>query len=134
METVSTRGLCSKAIISNIINWVLYVFLTSKSHRSVFLKKAILGLHKNLFWHISRKFWKIFKRPNLKHNLTKKKYFQKGSWKCILFLKKIIWKRGWSTLLGGFCHIWPTNHLRLLVKHNKGQLKKETLYLANFCL
>ena len=71
-----------------------------------FLKKSLLGLYKNLFWYISRKIGKIFKRSHLKHYLSNKKYFQKVWWKWIGFLKKIfLLKNQIVTISGVFCHI-----------------------------
>ena len=46
-----------------------------------FLKKAIFGLHKKLFWHISRKIGKILN------------FFEKGPFKALLNQKKIFSKR-----------------------------------------
>ena len=56
-----------------------------------FLKKAILGLYKNLFWHISRKIGKIlenFQKVQFKELLKQEKIFSKRLMKMDSFPKK----------------------------------------------
>ena len=55
------------------------------------IKKAILGLHKNLFWHISRKIGKIlenFQKALLKALLKQEKMFSKSLMKMDSFPTK----------------------------------------------
>ena len=54
-----------------------FAFLNIKIPSFSFLKKAILGLHKNLFWYISRKIGKIWEN------------FQKVPFKALLKQQKI---------------------------------------------
>ena len=64
-----------------------------------FLKKAILGLHKNLFWHISRKIGKIlkkFQKAPLKALLNREKIFSKRLLKMHSFPKKKIYLKKMS--------------------------------------
>ena len=64
-----------------------------------FLKKAILGLHKNLFWHISRKIGKIlkkFQKAPLKALLNQEKIFSKRLLKMHSFPKKKIYLKKMS--------------------------------------
>ena len=78
-------------------------FLNIKIPSFSFLKKAILGLYKNLFWHISRKIGKIFEN------------FQKVPFKAILKQqkmdrfpkKKFLLKNQIKSISGVFCHILP---------------------------
>ena len=58
-----------------------FAFLNIKIPSFSFLKKAILGLHKNLFWHISRKIGKILN------------FFEKGPFKALLNTKKNMFKK-----------------------------------------
>ena len=61
-----------------------------------FLKKAILGLHKNLFWHISRKIGKIlkkFQKAPLKALLNQEKIFSKRLLKMHSFHKKKLFEK-----------------------------------------
>ena len=66
-------------------------FLNIKIPSFSFLKKAILGLHKNLFWHISRKIGKIlenFQKVPFKALLKQQKIFSKSLMKMDRFPKK----------------------------------------------
>ena len=72
-------------------------FLNIKIPSFSFLKKAILGLYKNLFWHISRKIGKIlenFQKVPFKALLKQQKIFSKSLMKMDRFPKKKIfyWK------------------------------------------
>ena len=106
MKTVSTRGLCSKAIIYKLST---LSFLNIKIPSFSFLKKAILGLYKNLFWHISRKIGKIlenFQKVPFKALLKQQKIFSKSLMKMDRFpKKKILLKNQIITISGIFCHI-----------------------------
>ena len=67
-------------------------FLNIKIPSFSFLKKAILGLYKNLFWHISRKIGKIlenFQKVPFKALLKQQKIFSKSLMKMDRFPKKI---------------------------------------------
>ena len=69
-----------------------FYFLNIKIPSFSFLKKAILGLHKNLFWHISRKIGKIlenFQKVPFKALLKQQKIFSKSLMKMDRFPKKI---------------------------------------------
>ena len=66
-------------------------FLNIKIPSFSFLKKAILGLYKNLFWHISRKIGKIlenFQKVPFKALLKQEKIFSKRLMKMDSFPKK----------------------------------------------
>ena len=66
-------------------------FLNIKIPSFSFLKKAILGLYKNLFWHISRKIGKIlenFQKVPFKALLKQQKIFSKSLMKMDRFPKK----------------------------------------------
>ena len=68
-------------------------FLNIKIPSFSFLKKAILGLYKNLFWHISRKIGKIlenFQKVPFKALLKQQKIFSKSLMKMDRFPKKTI--------------------------------------------
>ena len=106
-------------------------FLNIKIPLFSFLKKAILGLHKNLFWHISRKigFWKIFKRSHLKHYLSNKKYFQKVWWKWIGFLKKFFY---WKIKLNQFL-AFSVIYMLYIYCVNTGQCSVGLKYIAVIC-
>ena len=68
-------------------------FLNIKIPSFSFLKKAILGLYKNLFWHISRKIGKIlenFQKVPFKALLKQQKIFSKSLMKMDRFPKKKI--------------------------------------------
>ena len=67
-------------------------FLNIKIPSFSFPKKAILGLYKNLFWHISRKIGKIlenFQKVPFKALLKQQKIFSKSLMKMDRFPKKI---------------------------------------------
>ena len=74
-----------------------------------FLKKAILGLYKNLFWHISRKIGKIlenFQKVPFKALLKQQKIFSKSLMKMDRFPKKnFLLKNQIVTISGVFCHM-----------------------------
>ena len=66
-------------------------FLNIKIPSFSFLKKAILGLYKNLFWHISRKIGKIlenFQKVPFEALLKQQKIFSKSLMKMDRFPKK----------------------------------------------
>ena len=70
-------------------------FLNIKIPSFSFLKKAILGLYKNLFWHISRKIGKIlenFQKVPFKALLKQQKIFSKSLMKMDRFPKKKLGK------------------------------------------
>merc|ERR1712016_119728 len=83
-------------------------FLNIKIPSFSFLKKAILGLHKNLFWHISRKIGKIFEnfqKVPFKALLEQQKIFSKRLMKMDRFPKKeFLLKNKIKSISGVFCH------------------------------
>ena len=85
-------------------------FLNIKIPSFSFLKKAILGLYKNLFWHISRKIGKIlenFQKVPFKALLKQQKIFSKSLMKMDRFPKKIfLLKNQIKSISGVFCHIF----------------------------
>ena len=87
-------------------------FLNIKIPSFSFLKKAILGLYKNLFWHISRKIGKIlenFQKVPFKALLKQQKIFSKSLMKMDRFPKKIfLLKNKIKSISGVFCHMWPS--------------------------
>ena len=84
-------------------------FLNIKIPSFSFLKKAILGLYKNLFWHISRKIGKIlenFQKVPFKALLKQQKIFSKSLMKMDRFPKKnFLLKNKIKSISGVFCHI-----------------------------
>ncbi len=84
-------------------------FLNIKIPSFSFLKKAILGLYKNLFWHISRKIGKIlenFQKVPFEALLKQQKIFSKSLMKMDRFpKKKFLLKNQIVTISGVFCHI-----------------------------
>ena len=84
-------------------------FLNIKIPSFSFLKKAILGLYKNLFWHISRKIGKIlenFQKVPFKALLKQQKIFSKSMMKMDRFPKKFfLLKNKIKSISGVFCHI-----------------------------
>ena len=84
-------------------------FLNIKIPSFSFLKKAILGLYKNLFWHISRKIGKIlenFQKVPFKALLKQQKIFSKSLMKMDRFpKKKFLLKNQIKSISGVFCHI-----------------------------
>ena len=85
-------------------------FLNIKIPSFSFLKKAILGLYKNLFWHISRKIGKIlenFQKVPFKALLKQQKIFSKSLMKMDRFPKKnFLLKNKIKSISGVFCHIY----------------------------
>ena len=85
-------------------------FLNIKIPSFSFLKKAILGLYKNLFWHISRKIGKIlenFQKVPFEALLKQQKIFSKSLMKMDRFpKKKFLLKNQIVTISGVFCHIF----------------------------
>ena len=90
-----------------------FYFLNIKIPSFSFLKKAILGLHKNLFWHISRKIGKIlenFQKVPFKALVKQQKIFSKSLMKMDRFpKKKFLLKNQIKSISGVFCHIQLTN-------------------------
>ena len=86
-------------------------FLNIKIPSFSFLKKAILGLYKNLFWHISRKIGKIlenFQKVPFKALVKQQKIFSKSLMKMDRFpKKKFLLKNQIKSISGVFCHILP---------------------------
>ena len=84
-------------------------FLNIKIPSFSLKKKAILGLHKNLFWHISRKIGKIlenFQKVPFKALLKQQKIFSKSLMKMDRFpKKKNLLKNQIVTISGVSCHI-----------------------------
>ena len=84
-------------------------FLNIKIPSFSFLKKAILGLHKNLFWHISRKIGKIlenFQKVPFKALLKQQKIFSKSLMKMDRFpKKKFLLKNQIKSISGVFSHM-----------------------------
>ena len=84
-------------------------FLNIKIPSFSFLKKAILGLYKNLFWHISRKIGKIlenFQKVPFKALLKQQKIFSKSLMKMDRFPKKnFLLKNQIKSISGVFCRI-----------------------------
>ena len=84
-------------------------FLNIKIPSFSFLKKAILGLYKNLFWHISRKIGKIlenFQKVPFKALVKQQKIFSKSLMKMDRFpKKKFLLKNQIVTISGVFCHM-----------------------------
>ena len=99
---------------NNFLHYKLstFYFLNIKIPSFSFLKKAILGLHKNLFWHISRKIGKIlenFQKVPFKALLKQQKIFSKSLMKMDRFPKKnFLLKNQIVTISGVFCHILLT--------------------------
>ena len=92
-------------------------FLNMKIPSFSFLKKAILGLYKNLFWHISRKIGKIlehFQKVPFEALLKQQKIFSKSLMKMDRLPKKIfLLKNQIVTISGVFCHILSPGTLSL---------------------
>ena len=110
-------------------------FLNIKIPSFSFLKKAILGLYKNLFWHISRKIGKIlenFQKVPFKALVKQQKIFSKSLMKMDRFPKKIfLLKNQIVTISGVFCHMWwvsvnaPTSrHFDILSQARERQQNK----------
>ena len=84
-----------------------------------FLKKAIFGLHKKIFWHISRKIGKIlifFEKGPFKALLNQRKIFSKRLLKMHSFPKKKIYLKKMSVHPLGriLSYLSPFHSLRVL--------------------
>ena len=99
-----------------------------------FLKKAILGLYKNLFWHISRKIGKIlenFQKVPFKALLKQQKIFSKSLMKMDRFPKNIfLLKNQIKSISGVFCHIF--NHVKTAYEKER-PIITVMIYLLYYC-
>ena len=84
----------------------------SQHQNPIVKKKAILGLHKNLFWYVSRKIGKILEN------------FQKAPFKALLNQEKIFSKRLMKM------HTFPKkNYLKKRMVHPLGRILSYHLHL-----